>query len=100
MNSGAWLLIITILSWIVYLYMLVLLTRVVIDWVRLFARTWQPHGVVLVIANVVYALTDPPLRLLSRFIPPLRLGPVAIDVGFIVLFIAISLVMTLLQAIA
>ena len=100
MSGGAWLLIIAILSWIVYLYTLVLLVRVVLDWVILFSRSWQPRGIVLVIANVVYGLTDPPLRFLGRYIPPLQLGQVALDVGFIVLFVALSLIMSLLSMLA
>ncbi len=76
------------------LYLLVMLVRMVIDWVRVFAPRWRPTGVVLVVANVVYALTDPPLRALRRHIPPLRLGGsgVALDVGFMVLFVAVLLV--------
>lgn len=79
------------------LYLLVLLVRLVLDWVQVFARTWRPTGVVLVIANVVYGLTDPPLHFLRRFIPPLRLGPISLDLGFLVLFIAVSLARSLLQ---
>lgn len=72
------------------LYILVLLVRVVLDWTRLLLPRWRPPGAILVVANGVYALTDPPLRWLRKFIPPLRLGNVALDVGFIVLFIAVS----------
>ena len=100
MSGGAWLLIIAVLSWIVYLYTLVLLARVVFDWVILFSRSWQPRGIVLVIANLVYGLTDPPLRFLARYIPPLQLGRVALDVGFIVLFVVLSLIMSLLGMLA
>ena len=69
--------------WIVWcllsLYLLVLLVRVVLDWVRFFARSWRPRGVVLVLANLVYWLTDPPLRWLRRALPVLRLGAMGID---------------------
>ena len=47
---------------VVSLYILVLLVRVVIDWVQILARDWRPRGAALVIAEVVYSLTDPPLR--------------------------------------
>lgn len=86
------------LIFLLFLYTIVLLARVVLDWVQLFSRSWRPTGPVLVIANVVYALTDPPLRFLGRFIPPLRLGAVAIDMGFLVLFLAVWLSQALLQA--
>ena len=85
------------LIFLLFLYTLVLLARIVLDWVQLFSRSWRPTAIVLVIANVVYALTDPPLRFLGRFIPPLRLGAVAIDMGFLVLFLGVWLAQALLQ---
>lgn len=78
------------------LYLLILLVRVVFDWVTLFARQWRPRGITLVVANLVYALTDPPLRALGRVVPVLRLGGVGIDLSFLVLFIAVSVVSSLL----
>jgi len=64
------------------LYVYVLLARVVLDLVQVFSRDWRPTGFLLVLAEIVYTLTDPPLRFFRRFIPPLRLGPIAIDLGF------------------
>lgn len=85
-----------VLSFAAGLYLLVLLVRMVFDWVRFFSPQWRPSGIILFVANLVYALTDPPLRLLRRRIPPLRLGQgVALDVGFMVLFIAVVLVQRL-----
>lgn len=75
----------SILSFVVVIYLLILLVRVVLDWVQVFARDWRPRGAALVVAEVVYTLTDPPLRALRRVIPPLRFGSVAIDLAFMVL---------------
>ncbi|MCI5825474.1 MAG: YggT family protein [Arcanobacterium sp.] len=80
--------------WLCRLYIFVLLARVVFDFIQLFKRDWRPEGIVLVIGSWVYRLTDPPLRFLARFIPPLRLGGVALDVGFVVLFFAVKLLQT------
>jgi YggT family protein len=80
-----------ILSLLLSLYLLILIGRLVFDWIQVFARSWRPTGIVLVLANILYGLTDPPLRALRRLIPPLRIGPVAIDLGFLVLFIAVSM---------
>ena len=77
------------LSVLLNFYMMVLLARVIMDWVQFFARGWRPRGIVLVAANLLYALTDPPIRWIRRFIPPLRLGGMAIDVGFMVLFLVL-----------
>lgn len=80
------------LSVLVNLYMMVLFARVILDWIQFFARGWRPRGILLVVANVLYALTDPPIRWIGRFIPPLRLGGgMAIDVGFMVLFLVLML---------
>mgnify|MGYP001696713021 CR=1 FL=1 len=71
------------------LYLLVLITRMI----RFFSPLWRPSGLILPIANLVYALTDPPLSFLRRIIPPLRLGGnVAIDLGFMILFLATIIV--------
>ena len=68
-----------ILSSILSLYFLILLVRVVLDWIQVFARQWRPRGIVLVLANLVYALTDPPLRVIRQRVPLARLGGVGID---------------------
>ena len=77
------------LSVLLNFYMMVLLARVIMDWVQFFARGWRPRGIVLVAANLFYALTDPPIRWIRRFIPPLRLGGMALDVGFMVFFLVL-----------
>lgn len=89
--------ILQVLSFLLLLYLLVLVARLVFDWIQVFARSWRPTGPVLVLANGIYALTDPPLRALRRLIPPLRIGPVALDLGFLVLFLAVSFLRNLLQ---
>ena len=70
------------LVYIVLLFIFVaLIVRLVYDWVQMFAREWRPRGVALVAAHAVYSVTDPPLKVLRRFIPPLRLGGVSLDLG-------------------
>ena len=78
------------LSVLLNLYMMVLFARVILDWVPIFVRGWRPRGPFLVVANLLYSLTDPPIRWLRRFVPPLRLGGgMAIDVGFMLLFLVL-----------
>ena len=74
------------------LYLLILLVRVVLDWIQVFARQWRPQGIVLVLANLVYALTDPPLRVIRQRVPMARLGGVGIDLSFLVLVFGIWII--------
>ncbi len=85
-----------VLDFVVFLYFLVLLGRVVFDWIRIFARDWRPRGAALLVAEPIYTLTEPPLRALRKVIPPLRLGAVNLDLSFMVLFFVVYLLMILL----
>ncbi|MBP6996455.1 MAG: YggT family protein [Phycicoccus sp.] len=86
----------TILYLIVWLYLIVLLTRLVLDWVQVFARSWRPRGPMLVIAETVYTLTDPPIKAVRRVLPPLRIGAVALDLGFLVVLVGVYVLLAIL----
>jgi YggT family protein len=79
----------TVLIVVLYLFLLFLIGRLILEYVQRFARSWRPTGVVLVLAEATYTVTDPPLKLLKRFIPDLRLGGVALDLSFTVLFLVV-----------
>lgn len=72
----------SIIAFVLWIYIGLMLARLVIDWVQFFARSWMPRGVVLIIVESIYTLTDPPINLVRRYVPPLRLGSIAIDVAF------------------
>ncbi|GAA2504658.1 YggT family protein [Streptomyces sp. NPDC059506] len=74
---------------VLYCFLLVLIFRLVMDYVFQFARSWQPGKAMVVVLEAAYTVTDPPLKLLRRFIPPLRLGGVALDLSFFVLMIIV-----------
>ncbi|HEU5241141.1 MAG TPA: YggT family protein [Ornithinibacter sp.] len=85
-----------VLRFVVFLYFLVLIGRVVFDWIRIFAREWRPRGAVLLVAEPVYTLTEPPLRALRKVIPSLRVGGLSLDLSFMVLFFVVYLLLILL----
>jgi YggT family protein len=85
-----------VLRLVVLLYLLVLVVRLIFDYVQMLARDYRPSGVALVVAETAYTLTDPPLRLLRRVIPPLRLGGMQLDLAFTVLFLLCWLLLILL----
>jgi YggT family protein len=73
------------------LFRYALFIRLIVDYARLFARNWRPNSFLITFFEFIYAVTDPPMKFVGRFVPPLRIGGVAIDLSFIVLLIAISL---------
>ncbi len=86
-----------VLATILYLYLIVLVARLVFDWIQVFAREWRPRGVVLVLAEGVYTLTDPPLKALRKVIKPWRVGQVSIDFAFLVLMLSVSLLLSVIS---
>jgi YggT family protein len=86
-----------VLSALLYLFLLFLIGRLVLETVQSFARQWRPTGVVLVLAEATYTVTDPPLKLLRRFIPQVRLGNVALDLSFMVLFIVVYIMIIFVE---
>ena len=73
---------------LLFIFIALLWIRFIVDWVQVFARSWSPRGVLLVILEVVYSVTDPPIRALRRVIPPLRIGNFALDLSFLIVLVA------------
>lgn len=71
-----------ILNTLLLIYVFVMLARMILDFMPMLNREWRPRGAGLIAAEVVYTVTDPPIRFFRRFIPPLRIGPVALDLAF------------------
>ena len=88
----------TVLTYLIWFYLLLLIIRMIISWIQAFSRDWHPRGAILV-AEGVFTATDPPLRLLRRYIPSLRLGTVALDLSFMVLFLVLILLLQAVQLI-
>lgn len=82
-----------VLTYLLSIYLVVLIGRMIIGWIQVFARSWRPTGVVLVLAEGIFTATDPPLKFLRRFIPPLRIGTVAMDLSYMVLFIVVLILL-------
>jgi YggT family protein len=75
------------------LFLYLLFARFVVDWVQVFARSWSPKGFVLVVLEIIYSVTDPPILFIRRFVPPLRLGAIALDTSFIIVLVAVYLLL-------
>jgi YggT family protein len=86
-----------ILATILFIYQIIFFARIVLDLLQMFARSWAPRGPLLLVAEAIYSVTDPPLRLLRRVIPPVRLGGVALDFSFLVLLIVLQILISMLS---
>ena len=85
-----------VVFWIVYaaisVFMLVMWARLIFDFVMAINRDWRPHGLAVVVAEIVFTITDPPIKLVRRVLPPLRFGNVALDLSWtVVMLVAILL---------
>jgi YggT family protein len=88
-----------VLYYVLTVYLVLLIGRLILSWIQAFSRDWRPHGFLLVVAEGIYTATDPPLRFLRRYIPSLRLGTVALDLSFMVLFLVLIIAMQAVQQI-
>jgi YggT family protein len=93
-------LLLQIVSSILLVFLILLFARFVVDWVMVLARSWRPSGLVAAGLEVVYATTDPPLKAVRKVIPPLNLGSIRLDLGFMVLLILVYLLRGLVSGLA
>jgi YggT family protein len=84
----------SLVYFVLLVFLLLLLFRLVMEYVFLLARSYRPAGPVAAILELAYTVTDPPLKALRRVIPPLRIGQISLDLGFIVLFIVVRVLMS------
>lgn len=75
---------------LVQIYVYILIARVVISFIPIFKPGWEPPQGLRPVLGAVYAITDPPIDFLRRFIPPLRSGTFALDLAFLVWFIIVQ----------
>ena len=80
----------TVIIAVLNVFLLLMFVRWIIDLVLAFSREWRPSGALIVLFEITYTVTDPPLKALRRVIPSLRMGRVALDLSFILLFIGVQ----------
>lgn len=80
-----------LLWWFLTVYTWILLARVILSWVPMFAPDWTPRGPVLVLVELIYSLTDPPVKALGKMFKPVRMGNVSLDLSVLILFILLQL---------
>jgi YggT family protein len=78
-----------IIDWVLWVFLLLLFARMILSWVPVLVRDWEPRGPMLVVAEIIYSITDPPLRLLRKVLRPVRIGNIMLDLAFIGLTIIV-----------
>jgi YggT family protein len=78
-----------VLYYLLLLYLVVMFVRLALDLARSFIRGWRPKGAALVLSEVTYALTDPPIRVARRVVKPIRTGGMAMDFGWSIVMLAV-----------
>jgi len=76
---------------VLWLFFILLIGRLILDYVQMFARSWRPRGPLLLVAEAIYTVTDPPLRALRKVIPPLKVGSITLDLSFLVLVVLVNI---------
>ena len=89
-----------ILAFVAFLYLILLFARLVIGWIGVFARDWRPSGPLVVVLEVVYSATDQPLNALRKVIPPLTIGSIRLDLGFMILFFVTLILYNVLRGLS
>ena len=87
----------SLLANILQLFLFALLGRLIFDYVQMFSKTWRPRGLILYLVEAIYTITDKPMQIVGRFVPPLRLGAISLDMSFIVLFFGTQLLIGLVR---
>jgi YggT family protein len=83
----------TVIGSVLWIFLLILFARMILSWIPVLVRDWEPRGPMLVVAEIIYSITDPPLRALRKVLKPVRIGNMMLDLAFIGLAIAVSILM-------
>jgi YggT family protein len=86
-----------VLYYVLFFFWLLLLARIVAELVRSFARQWEPAGPSVIALEVIYTATDPPVKMLRRVIPVVRIGGVGLDLSIMVLLLVVFILMNVAQ---
>lgn len=87
-----------VIYFILFIFWLLLIGRIIVEFIRTFARDWRPSGFVVVVLEAIFTVTDPPVKLLRRLIPPVNLGGVRLDLSIMVLLFGVFILMTVVRS--
>jgi YggT family protein len=76
-----------VIETVLYVFIGLMFARMIASFVQMFARSWAPTGILLILLEVIYSITDPPYRAMRRVVPPIRIGNASFDLAFTLLFL-------------
>lgn len=88
------------LGLVTFVYIALMFLRLAFNWVQVFARDWTPRGLLVVLVESVFTVTDPPLKAVGKVVPPLRIGPIALDLAFMIVMFGLFLILSVCQSLA
>jgi len=86
-----------VIATVLWLYWLTFIARLILDLVQAFSRGWRPTGIILVISEFIFTITDPPLRAIRRFIKPIRVGNFSFDLAFLIVLVVLNILIGVVQ---
>ncbi|MGW0043071.1 YggT family protein [Rhodococcus sp. NPDC003348] len=89
-----------VIYFVLFVFWLLLIGRIIVEFIRTFARDWRPTGFVVVVLEAIFTVTDPPIKLLRRLIPSISLGGVRLDLSIMVLLFVVFILMQVTQGLA
>lgn len=90
----------TVVFFVLLVFFILMWVRFIFDWTRALRPGWRPRGAALVLAEAAYTITDPPVKLVRRIVPPVRLGAVALDLSGSIVMLACIILMYIARAFA
>jgi YggT family protein len=87
----------SVIYFALFIFWLLLIGRIIVEFIRSFARDWHPTGIVVVLLEAIFTVTDPPVKLLRRVIPPINLGGIRLDLSIMVLLFVVFILMSIVE---
>ncbi|MBJ8341721.1 YggT family protein [Antrihabitans sp. YC3-6] len=87
----------SVIYFALFIFWLLLIGRIIVEFIRSFARDWHPTGIVVVLLEAIFTVTDPPVKLLRRLIPPINLGGIRLDLSIMVLLFVVFILMSIVE---
>ncbi len=81
--------------WALQIYFYALIGRFILDLLISLRPGFRPKGLLLPVSEIIFTVTDPPLKFLRRFIKPVRFGAISLDFAWTLLVLVVILLRNL-----